>query len=284
MPRLDGSCKTRRPGVDPLEPRRLLSAQPRAAADRPPTTPAAEVNPRDADPPAGLADADEAAEGGAADRSEDRREEDAAVPPRDAVVGAQPVSPTGPPMTTGEIHPPTDRKGATQAVEPPGTTPDRVRAVGAHELLASMATVGGPPPAPGRPRDPMEAPELRNAEDAGPTGEPGAEPGRWSEDRDELPTARASDPISDLLPFDRAALDAAVDHFFEGLGDLGAGLADLPGAPDGVPAAVIATAAALLAVEIGRRQLRRGDDDESPDRGPLDLRLGLVAGPGWPGP
>lgn len=89
------------------------------------------------------------------------------------------------------------------------------------------------------------------------------------DDTDEPPSPRpmAADLITEFLPLDRAALDAAIDHFSAPLEELGTNLAGWAPRWDAVSGTTLVLATAL-AIEVARRRLRDGgepDPSESPE-------------------
>ncbi len=109
-----------------------------------------------------------------------------------------------------------------------------------------------------------------------PVSETSGEPGS------EIPDPRGSDLLADFVPGDRGALEQAVDRFLDGLDDLGMAPSWLHDASGAIPAPAV-WAAAIVALELGRRQWKRlrQETEESADR-PADPASGLGFA-GWPG-
>jgi hypothetical protein len=102
-------------------------------------------------------------------------------------------------------------------------------------------------------------------------------------DRPEEPSPQGAGLIADVFPFDRFALDEAIDRFLARIEDLDPRQA----ATMERVSATLAILAAAVALEVVRRQFRYRHDSED-GRGPRvaaaggdPLPLGL---PGWPGP
>ncbi len=104
------------------------------------------------------------------------------------------------------------------------------------------------------------------------------------EGQEEMPPPEGAGLIADVLPFDRAPLEAAIDRFFESIEDLGAGPLGWQGVPTPIPPA-LALAIAATAMEVAWRQLRRtsGDTEAALERCP-DAQMGLSSLPRLPGP
>ena len=286
MTRPEGSCGGRRPGIDRLEPRRLLSNLPQLDADRPPPLLAAEVGRRDAVRPAGAPEEDEGGPDSYADRIEDGQEDEAATQDRDETIGAQPLVAINGPMNPGAGDRLVDPRGPSQPASPATLTPDRLKLAGPIELVVALAPdVAGKPPGPRWTSAPGSGGAARGEGGTGPATDPGGDSAASTPGVGDWPPLRASDLISEGLPFDRAALDRAVARFFDGIGDLGAGITGASGPSGFIPEAAIWTAAALVAFEYGRRRLGRGDDDGNGPGGQAGAAWpGLIGVPGSPGP
>jgi hypothetical protein len=78
----------------------------------------------------------------------------------------------------------------------------------------------------------------------------------------EVPAPQRSDLITEFVPFDRAAVEQAIDRFFQQFEDLGAGLAPLQG-PTDVLVELLAVAMALTAWKVVPKMLGRSQEDEA---------------------
>jgi hypothetical protein len=96
---------------------------------------------------------------------------------------------------------------------------------------------------------------------------PGAEAGGGSlGEQQELPLPQSAGLITTAFPFDRAALERAVDQFFDQLEGLGTGPLSEQGTGRVLPLS-LAVFGALTAVEVARRRLRsKGSDWKSSTR------------------
>jgi hypothetical protein len=95
-------------------------------------------------------------------------------------------------------------------------------------------------------------------------------------------SSRPSNLLTDFKPFDRGALDAAIDRFLANLDDLGTELSRSPG-PTDLLTEIMAVAVALTTAKVGLRLFWRPRDDDAaladadvcvnldPFPGPLDL-------------
>ncbi len=100
----------------------------------------------------------------------------------------------------------------------------------------------------------------------------------------EVPPLRGAGLIAELLPFDRASLEAAVDRFFDRFEDF-----DMERLGWEDPATMIPPSVALMlaatALEVARRRLRRTSRGGGSVRGRLpEERLSLLGFPELPGP
>jgi hypothetical protein len=93
----------------------------------------------------------------------------------------------------------------------------------------------------------------------------------------ELPEPALADTIQSFLPFDRSAIDAAFDRFFEPFDDLTSSMPELRG-PLGLIYGSLAAAAAVVAVEVAIRLRRVRDEDRGADE--ID-GLATFPGPRW---
>jgi len=102
-------------------------------------------------------------------------------------------------------------------------------------------------------------------------------------DQDELPLPHAAGLIADVIPFDRATLEHAVDRFFDELEDLGVGHLVERGSPGVIPLSLTAVGT-MVAAEIIRRRFRvkAGEGHATRRRDPIgsDELLGFPELPG----
>jgi hypothetical protein len=78
----------------------------------------------------------------------------------------------------------------------------------------------------------------------------------------EAPAPRRADLLTDFLPYDRAALEQAIDRFLARCDDLGATLSGRDGPPD-LLTEIMAVAVAFTAAKVGLRLFWRARDDEA---------------------
>jgi hypothetical protein len=115
-----------------------------------------------------------------------------------------------------------------------------------------------------------------------PFGEPGREASRSAGDQPDGQAAQASRRsglLTDFLPYDRAALEQAIDRFLARFDDLGAALSRKDG-PTDLLTEIMAVALALTAAKVGLRLFWRSPDDA--EAGPVDAEICLDLDP-FPG-
>jgi len=113
------------------------------------------------------------------------------------------------------------------------------------------------------------------------TVEPEAAPGP-SKVRDEVAPPQGAGPLTDVLPFERAPLEEAIDRFFDHIEDLAAAPLGWHDPTMTIPPALALPVAAMV-LEMARRWLRRASGD-APEGRDSDGAPGFPAFPELPGP
>ena len=271
MPKGEGSSRLRRPGVDLLEGRLLLSHATGPSIAHALAPPPAHVAP----PPVAARPEVEARRPATSENAEAREAEEIALAAEAASTAAKaglaiPGLVSGKPADDGD-----DSESSNQGLL---DSARYLRIAYRDEPVAWGLVVGGGSDvgsiARHRPDGTTEIPESAEQAVAGIrlARTPGISP--EAEAVDGLPAPEGSDLLADFLPSDRASLDRAIDRLLDGFEGLGADLSRGVEATGLAPSTAV-WGLALAALEVIRRRLRRpsarrGEHDVDPDRGPGD--------------
>jgi hypothetical protein len=156
------------------------------------------------------------------------------------------------------------RVAATSGDEATAASSSGLSARGAGSHAGALGSPAGSLPVDALPPSEDDGPRAAGApsggSDAGSTAQP--PPIAEASARAETLQSRAADLIASCSPFDRQAVERAIDQFLNQLGDI-EGVFAQPGSSAALIPSVIATAVVLTASETVRRRLSRAADDST---------------------